>query len=272
MTGVALDTRAGSRSLPLATLTALAAATAAAWVVLAGRMAGMYTGPGGDPGELAWFVPTWALMTAAMMLPATAPKVLHLTRARPAHRVVAATLFLAAYGAVWMAAGLFGYGLVQGVRALDAGVLGWAHAGRWLAAAALLAAAAYQLTPLKRRWLARCTDPRLPRPRPGVRGALAGGLEHGGCCVACCWNLMAALYALGMMSLAWMAALTVLIAAERLLPRPALASRAVAVLLAAVGLAVAAAPASVPALTVPAGAHQRSMTMGKGMGMGMAGG
>ena len=66
---------------------------------------------------------------------------------------------------------------------------------------------------------------------------------------------MAALFALGVMSLGWMAFIAALIAVEKLLPWKAVANRGIAVLLLALGLALAFAPASVPGLTVPGSAE-----------------
>jgi predicted metal-binding membrane protein len=85
-------------------------------------------------------------------------------------------------------------------------------------------------------------------------------MEHGGLCVACCWALMAALFALGVMSIGWMALVAALIAAERLLPWKTIARRGVAVTLTLLALAVAFAPEDVPGLTVP-GSHQGAPTM-----------
>jgi predicted metal-binding membrane protein len=261
MTQLAFAPRLESRLLYPAVLAGVLAATAAAWLVLIGRMAGMDTGPGGDPGVLGWFAASWAVMTVAMMLPATAPAVLRLASTRPARVPPAAALFGLGYVAVWMLAGLIGYGFVQAVRGLSLGVLGWSSAGRYVAGAAIVAAGLYQLTDVKRRWLARCTAPDLQLGRGSLTGSALAGAEHGGCCVACCWTLMAALYALGIMSLAWMAVLTVLIAGERLLPRPDRAVRAVAAVLVVIGLAVALAPGWVPALTIPHAGH--AMMMGR---------
>jgi len=81
-----------------------------------------------------------------------------------------------------------------------------------------------------------------------VRGALRMGIEHGAWCVGCCWALMAGLFALGAMSLGWMAFVGALIAIEKLLPWNALANHGVAVVLVVLGLAVIATPASVPGL------------------------
>jgi predicted metal-binding membrane protein len=132
----------------------------------------------------------------------------------------------------------------------------------------VVATGLYQLTDAKHRWLSRCTATEPHSPNHGIAGALRLGAEHGGCCVACCWTLMAALYALGMMSITWTAVVTVLIVSERLAPRPAVAVRAVAAVLVVLGIAVAVSPASIPALTIPFRA--RPMTMGL-MTMGMRG-
>jgi Predicted metal-binding integral membrane protein (DUF2182) len=263
MTQIAVRPRAESYLIPTAVIAGVVSATAAGWLVLTERMAGMDSGPGGDPGALGWFAGTWAVMTAAMMLPTSAPAVMRIIRARRAHAPAAAGLFLAGYIAVWMLAGLVGYSLVQAVRGLNLGALAWSSAGRYVAGASVLAAGLYQLTDSKRRWLARCAAPELHPPRHGSAGALRDGVEHGGCCVACCWTLMASLYALGIMSITWTVVLTVLIVSERLLPRPALTTRAVAAALVVLGVAVAVSPHAVPALTVPAQAHPMTMEMSR---------
>jgi predicted metal-binding membrane protein len=77
------------------------------------------------------------------------------------------------------------------------------------------------------------------------------GVEHGAWCVGCCWALMAALFALGMMSLAWMALVAALIAVEKLLPSRTIANRGVAAVLIVLGIGVAFAPQHVPGLTAP---------------------
>ncbi len=260
MAQVAVRPRAESYLIPTAVIAGVVTAAGAAWLILAERMAGMDTGPGGDPGALGWFAGTWAVMTAAMMLPVSAPALMRATNARRAQAPAASVLFLAGYGAVWMLAGLLGYSLVQAARGLHLGALGWSSAGRYVAGASVAGAGLYQLTAAKRRWLARCTGAEIHMRRDRIAGPLRAGIEHGGCCVACCWSLMAALYALGMMSITWMAVVTVLIAGERLLPRRALAVHAVAVVLIVLGVAVAAWPTAVPALTLSRTAHQ--MTMG----------
>ena len=108
-------------------------------------------------------------------------------------------------------------------------------------------AAAYQLTPAKNVSLMKCRTPMdfiLHRMRPGYRGALRMGVEHGAWCVACCWALMVALFALGVMSIGWMALVGAFIAGEKMLPWKRLANRSVAVALAVIGLGVALSPAA----------------------------
>ena len=118
----------------------------------------------------------------------------------------------------------------------------------------IVGAAIYQLTPLKDVCLTKCRNPMmflLTAWRPGRTGALRMGIEHGGWCVGCCWMLMAALFALGVMSIGWMAFVAALIAIEKLLPWKAVANRGIAVLLLVLGLGVAFAPDDVPGLTTP---------------------
>jgi len=98
------------------------------------------------------------------------------------------------------------------------------------------------------------------RSRPGT--GLRAGVGYGGWCLGCCWAMMAALFALGAMSLVWMALITVLVGAQKLLPwtRASLIVSAVVLLALGVGLALAA--SSVPGLTVPGGGSAMHMMMG----------
>jgi hypothetical protein len=179
----------------------------------------------------------------------------------------ATVAFVGGYLLAWAAAGVAGYAIVEGVRELELGFLGWDEAGPYVAGGVILGAAVYQLTPAKRACLRRCRQPRellLERWQPGVPGAMRMGIDHGGFCIGCCWAMMAALFALGVMSIGWMALIAALIAAEKLLPWRALATRGIAVVLAALAIAVAFAPEGVPGLTVPGSpeAHQAMEAMG----------
>jgi predicted metal-binding membrane protein len=223
-----------------------------AWAVTVDRMRGMDAGPGTDPGTVGFFVGVWVVMMAAMMLPSMAPMVA--VYARLARVRGATALFVGGYFAVWTAAGLAAFAIAKAGRDASLGVFSWDRGGRYLAGGILLAAAAYQLTPLKDRCLTRCRGPLafvLSSWRDGRAGALLMGAEHGAWCVGCCWALMAALFAVGVMSIGWMAFVAALVAIEKLLPWKAVANRGTAVLLALLGLGVAFAPGSVPGLTIP---------------------
>lgn len=250
----------GGQLLALASLLVLAGV---AWVVTGVRMSGMDTGPGTDPSGFGFYIVTWVVMMAAMMFPSVAPMVLtyrNLQRGRCAQGqavpAAATAAFVAGYLAVWAAAGLLAYGVLEGGRAWEGNLFAWGHAGRWIAAGLLLAASGYEFTPLKLACLRRCRGPvgfLLGSWRDGRVGALAMGAEHGAWCLGCCWWLMIALFALGAMSVTWMIVVSALIAAEKLLPWRRAATVGVAAILAALAIGIAAVPASVPALTLPGG-------------------
>jgi predicted metal-binding membrane protein len=231
-----------SATVPKVVLIAsLFAVAAVGWALTGYRMDGMDHGPGTELGGPGWFLVSWVVMMAAMMLPSLAPAALSHTRAR----FGALPAFVVGYLGAWTAAGLAGYVIVDGVRSLELGFLAWDQAGRYVAAGAILAAAGYQLTRVKDACLRRCRRPLEP-DRP-----LRAGIEHGNFCVGCCWALFVALLALGVMSIAWMVVIAVLITLERLLPWRQTAARGVALALAVLAIAVAVAPEDVPGLTIP---------------------
>ena len=232
----------------------LLALAALAWWSTADRMAGMDAGPGTDLGALGWFLGVWVVMMAAMMLPSLAPTVAlytTMTRRRGLERPL---LFTAGYLFVWGAAGLGAYALFDLARGLLGADLAWDAGGRWLAAGVLAAAALYELTPLKDACLGRCRNPvgfLLASWRDGRAGAVAMGSRHAGWCLGCCWALMAALFALGVMSIVWMAVVAALIALEKIVPWGRAATWGTAAILLVLALAVLAAPDAVPGLVVP---------------------
>ena len=280
MEAARVTTRVGAARLDrtqLVLLAALLALAAAAWLVSNDRMGGMESMPGMALGALGFYVTVWVVMMAAMMFPAVAPAVLTYDRVRDGHRAAgtgaaadATALFVAGYLLVWTAAGLGAYALFELVRAIDPAFLAWDEAGRYVTGGVIVAAAVYQVTPLKRACLGRCRSPMMflaERWRDGRAGALELGIRHGAWCLGCCWALMAALFAVGVMSLGWMALIAAFIAAERLLPWPTAARRAVALSLLALGMGVALFPADVPGLAEPdggihgGGGHGDSMQM-----------
>ncbi len=218
---------------------------AGAWVVTGDRMAGMDAAPGADLGSLGWFTVSWLVMMAAMMLPSLAPAALTVTRRRPRN----AAAFATGYLLVWTTAGLVAYALLAFVSDRDLAILAWHHGGRYLAAGVILAAAAYQFTRTKSRCLTHCRSVRVGSGQ--ARGSAWTGVRHGGWCLGCCATLMAALFALGLMSLTWMVVVAVLISAERLLPWPRATVYAVAAVLIVLGTWMALAPGDLPGLTLP---------------------
>jgi predicted metal-binding membrane protein len=214
-------------------------------------------GPGTDLGALGWFAGVWATMMAAMMLPSLTPLVARRRQPEPhggrARQTVETLMFAAGYLLPWIAAGLGAYALVEGLRSVAPAWLAWDEAGRYAAGAVILAAALYELTPFKRICLRECRNPSvLPERRPpGLTGVLRIGIGHGGYCLGCCWALMAALFALGVMSLSWMVVVAIVIAAEKLLARQTFAVHVTSALLLALALGVALFPGQVPALTIP---------------------
>jgi predicted metal-binding membrane protein len=266
----------------LATLGLLIALAAVAWLLTDSRMAGMDAGPGTDPGTFGFYITTWVVMMAAMMFPSIAPMVLmhrNLQAGRRArgHEAPAGTtaLFVAGYLAIWGASGLLAYVALKLGRSVDGGLLAWHRGGRWAAAGLLLAAAAYELTPVKAACLTRCRSPLaflIGSWREGRVGALSIGIKHGAWCLGCCWLLMVGLFALGAMSITWMILIAVLIAAEKLLPWRGVGRFGVAAVLAALALGVAATPQNVPALTIPGSpSAMRAMNAMDGSGAGKGG-
>jgi predicted metal-binding membrane protein len=139
--------------------------------------------------------------------------------------------------------------------------LAWAGAGRWVAAGVVALAALYELTPLKHRCLAKCRTPLgflMGTWREGWRGSIEMGAKHAAWCLGCCWALMAALFALGVMSLTWMVFVAALITFEKTVPWRRVAIWATLVVLLALAVAMAAAPRDIPGLVVPGGGHATS--------------
>jgi len=175
-------------------------------------------------------------------------------RARRGKASVPTWIFVAGYLAVWTAYGLLAYGVFRLVTGVDHGFLAWDEQGPLVTGAAVALAGLYQLTPLKSVCLKHCRTPLhfvLHGWREGRLGALRMGTEHGAYCVGCCWGLMLMLFALGVMSLVWMAVVTAVIFTEKVTPVGSRLTRPLAVSFVALGIWVAAAPSTVPGLTDP---------------------
>lgn len=201
---------------------AVAALAAAAWVVTVVLAREMGNGPGTMGVALAPFLGLWVVMMAAMMLPSVAPVAVLWTRlisgaSAGSGRIARLGLFLSGYLLAWAVIGAVAFAALTGTgRLLTASTT----AAKWLGVAIFVAAGVYQLTPWKDWCLRRCRSP------VGALVYYAGfkgrsrdirvGLHHGTTCVGCCWGLMIVLIAVGVMNLAAMAALAVVIFAEKL--------------------------------------------------------
>jgi len=186
----------------------------------------------------------WTVMMAAMMVPSASPMIAafatinHRRRERGAEHV-ASIVFLAGYLLVWAGFSLAATALqwvLQASGALDATL---SASSATVSALLFLLAGAYQFSPLKQMCLAWCRSPTgfiLSEWRDGAAGALLMGLRHGAFCAGCCAALMLLLFAVAVMDLRWVAALSVAVAAEKLLPQPRLWRCAIGI--AAIGIGI----------------------------------
>jgi len=227
-----------------------------AWWSTIRAMSGIGASPGADLGALGWFSGVWVVMMAAMMLPAVSPTVALYARMTQKRSLARPMAFTGAYLVVWGAVGIGAYALDALGRHALGGQLAWQAGGRWLAGTVLVAAAVYELTPLKDVCLSKCRSPfglLLGTWRDGVGGAFSMGSRHAAWCLGCCWALMAALFALGVMSIFWMAVVAALITIEKVVPWRRVAVWSTTLILVALAVGVLAAPGSVPGFVVPGG-------------------
>jgi predicted metal-binding membrane protein len=179
--------------------------------------------PEWTPGYAVLVFVMWAVMMLAMMLPSAAPVTLLIaTIARQRGTASASTaLFVFGYLAVWLT---FAVAATALQWVLDrAGMLSdtMALGNTIFAGGVLIAAGAYQWTPLKGACLRHCRSPLeflLFHWRDGAIGAVRSGIGHGLFCLGCCWMLMGLLFVGGIMSLAWIAGIALLVLIEKTLP------------------------------------------------------
>jgi predicted metal-binding membrane protein len=200
----------------------IALLVALSWLFLLGG-AGMT-----DHGDMAAMAPPpigalvlmWWVMMTAMMVPSAAPAILLYGRVRESRKrdaaIVGSWVFLLGYLAVWLLFSLVA-AIAQGLLTGPSMTIGDSGAQ----AAFLIAAGAYQLSPLKSACLGQCRSPAqfISRHwRPGWIGTLRLGMLHGAYCVGCCWALMLLLFVGGVMNLVWVVALAAMVGAEKLVP------------------------------------------------------
>jgi predicted metal-binding membrane protein len=230
----------------------LLALAAAGWWWTVREMRGMDDGPWTALGTFGWFLGIWVVMMGAMMFPSVAPTVALYSRMSRSRSLPVG--FVVGYLSTWAAAGVIAFTIGSALSRAAGGDLAWDRAGRAIAGGTLVAAAIYELTPLKDVCLGKCRSPLgtlLGSWRDGWSGALRMGAHNGAWCVGCCWALMASLFALGVMSVTWMAVVAGLIALEKTLPWGRVATYATTVVLVVLGVLVLVAPDALPGLTMP---------------------
>jgi predicted metal-binding membrane protein len=209
------------------------------------RMANDMAGPA--------FMVMWLGMMAAMMLPAIGPVLLAqrmVVRDR-GEGAMPSVVFVAGYLAVWLLIGLVPLLAVVAFRNLPMAV----QSSRWLptlGGAILAAAGVYQVTPWKGTCLRACRSPIgfvTRHDGKGAGGALRAGAAYGANCVGSCWALMAVLLVVGLMNLVWMAAIALVFLAEKNWRHGVLVTRVAGGAVAALGLAVAAMPSLLSAVS-----------------------
>lgn len=187
----------------------------------------------------------WAVMMVAMMLPSAAPMVLLYARVvRHADRKagtggapMAIAAFASGYLTLWILFSVLAVALQFTLERAGLMTVMMSSGSAILSGVLLIAAGAYQLTPLKSACLQHCRGPAAllaDHWRPGIAGAWRMGLGHGAFCVGCCAAIMLLLFVGGVMNLVWIAGLSIFVALEKLAPfGPQLAKALAAVLLAA---------------------------------------
>jgi predicted metal-binding membrane protein len=189
----------------------------------------------------------WAVMMVGMMTGTAAPMLLLFAGAQAAggaRRVQPAVMmFGLGYIIVWVA---FSAGAAMAQWMLHQTALlspAMAASNARLAGGILVAAGAYQLTPVKGACLIRCRSPLgflLTNWRDGTLGALQMGLRHGVYCVGCCWLLMCLLFVVGVMNLVWVGLLTAFVLAEKIGPFGLIVARTAGVVMIVFGILVVA--------------------------------
>jgi predicted metal-binding membrane protein/nitrogen-specific signal transduction histidine kinase len=207
------------------------------------------------------FLAVWLIMMVAMMFPTAAPMIVAFHKVQAVSQredAFASTwIFVVAYTLVWALAGVAAYAGALASEAIAAlAALSPATAAR-IGGVVLVAAGIYQLTPLKDFCLSKCRTPIsfiTTSWRDGAEGALRMGLLHGAYCLGCCWLLFVILFPLGIMNAGAMAAVTLIIFAEKVLPWPRITSYAAAFALVLYGALVIASPPLLPTFREDGGA------------------
>jgi len=170
---------------------------------------------------IAAVVAIWSVMMTAMMLPSAVPMVLIFARLSRRTGWATTWVFVGAYILMWSGFGALAASAQWALQAAGLVSPMAMSVSSALTAALLIAAGAFQFTPLKSTCLTRCRSPiafLMAEWRKGLNGAFIMGVRHGIYCVGCCWALMALLFVFGVMNPPYVAALSLSVALEKLTP------------------------------------------------------
>jgi predicted metal-binding membrane protein len=216
---------------------------AAMWRDMNMSMNGME--PSWTPVDALLLLVMWSAMMAAMMVPGASPMItafatINRRRRERSAPHVSTTVFLLGYLIAWAGFSILATALQWLLQMTGLLTTMMQSTSYYWSAALFFAAGLYQFSPLKERCLTYCRSPDgfiLSEWRDGNLGAVVMGLRHGLFCMGCCAGLMLLLFAVAVMDLRWVAALTALVTAEKLLPGPAFWRIAIGVSLLAASLA-----------------------------------
>jgi predicted metal-binding membrane protein len=186
----------------------------------------------------------WAIMMIGMMLPTAAPMILiYAAVARKAQKqqtpIAKTAAFSAGYIFMWIIFSFFAtvfqwqldkFALLSPMMVTNSPKIG---------AALLMAAGIYQLLPIKNNCLKHCQSPFhfiSNHWRPGNLGAFFMGISHGAYCIGCCWVIMLLLFVGGVMNILWIAAITIFVLLEKILPMGGQGGKVSGILMIVVGI------------------------------------
>ena len=233
-------------------------------------MADMDHGPGTHLHDFKTYIIGWVIMLTAMMLPSELQYIKVYTKLRAneldeknKNRTLFfyTLIFAMGYGIAWILYGSLAFLLDSLLRLSQPEFLAWHKSGPIISGIVLLTAAVYQVSPLKNACLTHCRNPLSFFARHwhvNYQGILYTGFLHGLVCVACCWALMAVMFAVGAMNLIWMGILTLIMFAEKIFPFGYKLTIPIAVFLGVIGIWIMASPNTVPFLTNPL-IHQHTL-------------
>lgn len=189
----------------------------------------------------------WVVMMIGMMLPSAVPMILiYAGVAKKSIKqgipIASTGAFVTGYMAIWIIFSFFATILQWGLS--EAAILSPMMVSNSVGfgVALFIVAGVYQLLPFKDKCLQHCRSPIhfiTEHWRPGSKGALIMGLFHGWFCLGCCWVLMLLLFFGGVMNLLWVAAITLFILLEKVLPLGDVGGRVMGILMIIVGIIIA---------------------------------